>query len=53
MITEGRLLEQIGRVSGVDLAVLAVVRLRAGPASIPKPPAMTEMNERFIAWHMM
>ena len=22
-------------------------------ASVPKPPAMTEMNERFIAWHMM
>ena len=20
---------------------------------MPKPPAMTEMNERFIAWHMM
>ena len=46
--------EQLGDVLGVDLAVLAVVGCVAGwAASMPKPPAMTEMNERFIALHMM
>ena len=39
---------------GGDLAVLAVVRVVGRRrASMPKPPAMTEMNERFIALHMM
>ena len=46
--------EQLGDALGVDLAVLAVVLLaRPTGASMPKPPAITEMNERFIALHMM
>jgi hypothetical protein len=54
MMTDSRVLEQLGGTSTRGLAVLAVVLGLAddGPVE-PKPPAMTEMNDRFIALHMM
>lgn len=44
--------EFIGGV-GLDLVVFAVAHVGAGGASMPKPPAMMEMNDRFMALHMM
>ena len=54
MTTDPGVLEQVGGVLGGDLGVLAVVAVvGAGAPSLPNPPAMTEMNDRFIAVHMM
>ena len=54
MIDRARLGQQLGAPLGRDLAVLAVVLSPLTvPASTPKPPGITEMNERFIALHMM
>ncbi|BCW62937.1 hypothetical protein StoSoilB22_19100 [Arthrobacter sp. StoSoilB22] len=39
---------------GGDLAVLPLVRVPfPGGAAMPKPPAITEMTDRFTALHMM
>ncbi|CAM5263295.1 hypothetical protein SVIOM74S_03384 [Streptomyces violarus] len=38
---------------GADLAVLALLALVGRRGRVPKPPAITEMKDRFIALHMM
>ena len=53
MMTDGASRSSSAAPLGGDLAVLAVVGVVGRAASMPKPPAITEMNERFIALHMM
>ena len=43
----------IAATPSVSMATCSPVISIAGPVVPPKPPRITEMNERFIALHMM